>query len=275
MIAVLVNPRSGKHKATNIGADLSGWLNEKNTPHTVFTDHWPEDFEGFTEIWLVGGDGTINYFLNAYPANILPLALYKGGTGNDFAWKLYGNRSVRQQFDHILTAKAQPVDVAMCNDRYYANSCGIGFDGEVLRSINTIRWLGGHLGYLWVVIRKIFSFKEYAYRVNGAASQKFLLVIANNSSRTGGGFMVTPKARTDDGLVDIMLCRPLPVLSRLFNLPKIEKGKHLDLPFISYSQEEGITIEAEKELYAQLDGELYQARLFSIKVVPGKLMMKY
>jgi diacylglycerol kinase (ATP) len=277
-IAILVNPISGKGKAAKIARWLSEQLTAKNIPYVLFNGEWPSSFSNFTELWIIGGDGTINYFLNHYKNNQLPVALFKGGTGNDFSWKLYGDISLQEQLELVLTAAAKPVDIAQCNDKLYANSLGIGFDGEVLRSINTIRLLGGHLGYLWVVIRKIFTFKEFTFSIqsiNKKFSERFLLVIVNNSSRTGGGFMVSPQASVTDGKLDMILCKPLSLFKRLRYLPVIEKGKHLDLPFIYFHQEQEVHIECEKELFAQLDGELISGKSFDVKIVPGKLLVKY
>ena len=269
---------SGQGKAVKIGAEIRSELEKKNIAFTLFTTKWPHVFFGFTEIWLVGGDGTINYFLNHYKDNALPLVFFKGGTGNDIAWKLYGEISLEQHIDLALNAIARPIDAAMCNDNIFINSSGIGFDGEVLKSIGTIRWLGGHLGYLSVVLKKIFTFKEFDFTIEVPGEKytgKFLLVIANNSSRTGGGFMVTPNASVNDGKLDLLLCKPLSIWQRLRYLPVIEKGNHLNLPFIIYSQVTDIHIEGEKTMYAQLDGELIKSRVFAIKIFPGKVLVKY
>lgn len=277
-IAILVNPLSGKGKAVKIGHWLTRQLSAKNKAYTLFSSQWPEYLDGFSEIWLVGGDGTINYFLNHYKDNTLPLVLFKGGTGNDLAWKLYGESTLEQHFEIALKASPRPVDAATCNGNVFVNSSGIGFDGEVLRSMGTIRWLGGHPGYLAVVIRKIFTFKEPLFTIRTADKKfrgRFLLVIVNNSSRTGGGFMVTPKASVNDGKLDMLLCKPLSIWKRLRYLPVIEKGKHLQLPFISYSQEQSVHIEAEYEVYAQLDGELIRSKLFNLQILPGRLLVKY
>ena len=49
------------------------------------------------------------------------------------------------------------IDVARCNNEYFVNMIGLrAFDGEVLRKMKTVRLIGGHLGYLLVVIRLIF-----------------------------------------------------------------------------------------------------------------------
>ena len=277
-IAIVVNPRSGKGRAVQNGQWLDEKLTALNTPHVLFTDDWPQDLEAFTEAWIVGGDGTMNYFLNAYQNINIPLVIFKGGTGDDFAWKLYGDRTLEEQFEWVLRAAPRPVDAISCNDKLYVNSLGIGFDGEVLQSMGTIRWMGGHIGYLWVVIRKIFSYREPLFSItsgNKNFKEKFLLVIVNNSSRTGGGFMVAPEASVTDGFADMVLCKPLSLFKRLRYLPVIEKGKHLQLPFIDFSRQEKVRIECEKELLAQMDGELIKGKLFEVKVLPDKLNFKY
>jgi len=277
-IAILVNPSSGGGKGIRAGEQLKAALQQRKIHFTFFAGDWPTDLNSFTEVWLVGGDGTVNYFINKYHDLQIPFALFKGGTGNDFAWKLYGDITIEQQIELVLSAAAKSVDAGSCNGRLYVNSLGIGFDGEVLKSISTIRWLGGHLGYLFIVLKKIFSFKEFSFRItttSGTSSKKYLLVIVNNSSRTGGGFMVSPKASLTDGMLDLVLCEKLPILKRLRYLPVIEKGKHLDLPFIHYTHEQEVRIACEHEVFAQADGELTSAASFDIKVMKGYFSIKY
>ncbi len=277
-IAILMNPLSGKGESAKTGEWLAVRLTELNQSFVLLSTPWPATLLEFTEIWIIGGDGTFNFFINQYPDNALPLGLFKGGTGNDFAWSLYGECTLEENFMKVWHGSPQRVDAASCNDKLFVNSSGIGFDGEVLKSINQIRWLGGHLGYLAVVIRKIFSYQEQqvVIRTNETKeSGKYLLMIVNNSSRTGGGFLVTPKASLTDGLLDFMLCKPLSILKRLRYLPVIEKGKHLSLPFINYQQVTQVHIESDKPLFAQLDGELISSSKFSFSILPGKLLVKY
>ena len=56
----------------------------------AFENHWPPSLEGFDEVFLFGGDGTLNYFINHYgvPDQVV-LTLFPGGTGNDLHWKLF------------------------------------------------------------------------------------------------------------------------------------------------------------------------------------------
>ncbi|MBK8710613.1 MAG: hypothetical protein IPL97_01830 [Niastella sp.] len=276
-IGILVNPLSGTGNAVELGNWLATQLACKEISHSLFVGNWPQMMDTFTDIWIVGGDGTVNYFLNHYTYSKTALSIFKGGTGNDFHWKLYGDISREEQFEKILSATARPIDAACCNNQIYINSSGIGFDGEVLRSMKAIRKLGGHIGYLWVVLKKIFSYREpeFSITVNGKQWHgKYLLVSANNSSRTGGGFLVTPKALLDDAKLDLLLCKPLGLFKRLLYLPKIETGKHLALSCISYFQATDIKVSCEFPLYAQLDGELIKEKTFHYTVLPAYLMIK-
>jgi YegS/Rv2252/BmrU family lipid kinase len=278
LILLLINPLANKKVIAKTVAQITTALNERKIVFESFTESWPAEINIYKEVWLIGGDGTLNYFLNFYKSIEIPIVIFKGGTGNDFATRLYGKVSVREQINKVLAAEPKYVDAAECNGRKFINGVGLGFDGEVLRSINAIRLLGGHLGYLWMVIRKIFSFKEGFYQIqynDDDLSGKYLLVMITNSSSTGGGFMVSPEAQIDDGKLNMVLCKPLPVLKRLKYLPVIEKGKHLNKDFIVHKTITNIKIECEKETLAQIDGELIRAKTFDIKVLPGRYLFKY
>ncbi|HEX4958995.1 MAG TPA: diacylglycerol kinase family protein [Lacibacter sp.] len=277
-IALVVNPKAGKGKSLKLMEQLKQQLQHRSITCVAFTDEWPQDFHAFTDVWIVGGDGTLNYFINHYPDIHLPLAIFKGGTGNDFAWKLYGDADVQQQLEIVLSSSPQPVDAAQCNEYLFVNGVGIGFDGEVLKQMKAIRLIGGHLGYYLVVLKTIISFKESSFEITGsgfAKKGKLLLVMVNNSSRTGGGFHVSPKASVYDGLIDLITSEPLSILQRFFYLPKIEKGNHLELPFIQHHTGESFLIECDKELPAQLDGELIVSKRFDFNILKQKFLFRY
>lgn len=277
-IGIYVNTLAGKSKALKVLDEIVLFLKSNNFSHTVYIGEWPKDHSSFSEAWIVGGDGTLNYFINYFPEINIPLVLFKGGTGNDFAWKLYGDISLQEQLELVLNAKAKPVDAAKCNNYLFINGVGIGFDGEVLKSMNAIRLFGGHLGYLLVVLKKIFTFKEYFFRITSdvfTSADKYLLLMISNSSRTGGGFHVSPLAEIDDGVLNLIVCDQLSIPKRLHYLPVIEKGKHLSLPFIKHITGTSFVIDCEIETPAQLDGELITAKQFVIEILPNKFLFKY
>ena len=277
-ILLLINPLANKKRIEKISSQVSIALSQRKIDFISFTKSWPAEINIYKEVWLIGGDGTVNYLLNFYKNIEIPIVIFKGGTGNDFATRVYGRMSIDEQINKVLDAKPRNVDAAECNGRKFINGVGIGFDGEVLQSMKAIRLLGGHLGYLWIVLRKIFSFKEGFYKIQldgNNVSAKYLLLMVTNSTTTGGGFMVSPEAKLDDGKLNMILCKPLSILKRLKNLPVIEKGKHLDKDFILHNEVSQIKIICEKETLAQIDGELISAETFDIKILPKKYLFKY
>jgi diacylglycerol kinase (ATP) len=278
MIGIFVNTTAGKGKALSISAVLKTHLTQKSFQFIIYNDEWPTHIEIITEAWIVGGDGTVNYFLNKYPSVKMAISIFKGGTGNDFYWKLYGKMSFEQHIELILNTTPKKVDAATCNNKIFINSVGIGFDGEVLKSMKSIRWLGGHLGYLLLVIKKIFSFKEFNFSIQSPTlntTNNYLLVNISNASRTGGGFYISPLADITDGELNVVLCNKLSVIQRLRYLPVIEKGKHLGLSFIRHYVTQQITIQTPQKVFAQLDGELIEGKKFEIKILKGQFNFKY
>lgn len=277
-IAILVNPAAGKGKSSRLAVWLEKRLTGKHIPYTIFKNQWPLSFYGFSDIWIIGGDGTINYFINHYPDCTMPIALFKGGTGNDFAWKLYGDRSDAEQLDLVLTATPKYIDAGKCNSTLFINCLGVGFDGEILRSMRAIRLIGGHFGYLLAVIKKIFSFREHQFSItttNEKWHDTFLLVMINNSSRAGGGFFVAPNAKLNDGKLNMLLCKKLSVWQRLKYLPVIKKGNHLHLPFIIHRLGKKFSIQCDAEIPVQVDGELLFAKEVTVEVLPEKFLFRY
>ena len=154
---------------------------------------------------------------------------------------------------------------------------GLGFDGEVLRKMKTVRLIGGHLGYLLVVIRLIFSYREKWMTLQWAGSQlrtQLLLCQVSNSSRTGGGFHVAPHAIINDGWLNLTFCEPKTILQRLLFLPKVEKGKHLSETGVHTHTIQQLEISAEADVYYQLDGELRCSNHFTIDLAERKLRVR-
>ncbi|HQN55688.1 MAG TPA: diacylglycerol kinase family protein [Saprospiraceae bacterium] len=278
LIACCVNSRAGNGKAVKLAGRVSDILKEKAIAHQVLMEPWPDQLDGFSEAWIFGGDGTVNYFVNQYPEIDIPLAVFAGGTGNDFAWKLSGEVQLTQHVESVLTVQPRRIDAIRCNERLALNGIGLGFDGEVLKFIDSIRFIGGHLGYQIAVLFKIFTFREIEFTVycDGIRTDdKFLLLMICNSSRMGGGFMVAPMAEISDGWLDLIMVKPMGVMQRLFNLPKLEKGLHINTEYTTTKKIRGITITPSIRCPIQIDGELFYYDQLDIEILPKKFRFKY
>jgi diacylglycerol kinase (ATP) len=215
---------------------------------------------------VMGGDGTFNYFVNKYRSLAIPIALFKGGTGNDFYWKLYGDRSRRAHVDAVLAGHVEAFDAGDCNGQLFLNGVGIGIEGEVLKSMDSIRYFKGGLGYYLAAIPNLLKFKTYQI----LGGREVFLCMVFNSSRAGGGFHFFPKASVQDGLLDVLYCQPIPVWKRLYYMPIIQSGKHVNLPIVEFSQTKKISIKTSRVLSAQVDGEVQTSDQFDFQVLPAK-----
>jgi diacylglycerol kinase (ATP) len=278
-IAIVCYAQAGKGKSLRICLQLQEQLQKWQIAHTIFSDQWPADFKFFTDVFIVGGDGTLNFFINRYPNISIPLSIFKGGSGNDFAWKLYGDKNFEAQLQIALKSPARRVDAGLCNGYYFLNGVGIGFDGEVVQAMGQKRFISaGYLAYLWTVLKKIAFYREKELKLsyhNEKKTGKFFLLSIANGSRYGGGFKVAPHALVDDGLLDLVEIRCIHRLRRLFYLPKVERGEHLGLSFVSSTWVKKIIIQSPSKVAAHLDGEFMWSDYFDIEVLPGKFLFRY
>ena len=220
----------------------------------------------------------MNYFINLYPGIELPLVIFNGGTGNDFHFMLYVNKTFEEQMQVSLNQHPKPIDMGKCNEHYFINGVGIGFEGEVARVLKGKKKRPGKTSFLICILKKIFTYRSQKYFIYSAEwkiTGKKLLVDISNGRRAGGGFNIAPHARADDGLFDIIIADALSPLQRLRYLPVIEKGKHLGLFFIHHFCTKKIIIESDLPVQYHLDGEYFEAKKISIQMLPAALNFRF
>ena len=275
---MVCNPLAGSGFALEVVARLEGLLHQYSIPKTVFIHDWPDSFSGFSDIYLVGGDGTLNFFINKYPDINVPLVIFKGGTGNDFHWLLYGEIDMVTQFKKVLDLPARPVDCGRCNNRLFINGVGAGFEGAVAQALSSKKKLPGKTSYLITILRKIFSYRSRHFTImtgDKVITGKKLLVDISNGRRAGGGFHVAPEALANDGWLDLVMSASLTSIRRLIYLPVIEKGKHLGLSFITHLPVKAVRIQSLDIIQYHLDGEYAEAAELDIQIREQAFLFRY
>jgi YegS/Rv2252/BmrU family lipid kinase len=253
-------------------------LDRDEKKYRSFQLELPKDLDDFTGILIIGGDGTVNHLMNHFGDIEIPIGIIPAGSGNDLAQGFLPSNDLDSQYRSALNGTLHKVDAGICNGRIFLNGMGMGFDGEVALEIPKVKWLNGHLKYLIVVIKKIFTYREKIMRMEWDGhirDQETFMVFLANGPRTGGGFKIAPSAKCDDGKFDMIIVRRISIMQRLRFLPVIEKGKHIGLPFIDFSHAQQISITSAEMLNAQLDGELMQSKRFDVRIMPGKYMFRY
>lgn len=234
------------------------------------------DWKAFQKMILVGGDGSLHRVLNYWGVPEIPICLISGGSGNDFSRLSHQSASLNTQLQSILSDTSYACDLGRCNGIYFATGVGIGFDGEVGRILQNNSRFKGHLAYFLVVIMQIFRYREKPIRMDIDGVRKegpSLLLTVGNGSEFGGGFKVTPGASFTDGIFQCCLIEKVGLLQRILHLPKVEKGKHEQLPFVHMFDCTTIRITADETLTCHMDGEIYQWEDFRIEMLPAAMQL--
>ncbi len=275
--AIICNPKSGKGSALKVLPRFENYLKSVSIAYEVFTGPLPDSLEPFTCLVIMGGDGTINYTINHFKTITVPIALISCGTGNDFTTLFLGKTSLQEQFEIACAHEMVNVDAGTCNGKLFINGVGIGFDGWVVKKNLGKRFFSGQLAYLSTILSLLFFYKEseVSIEIDGKSITHdiFMLSIANGQTY-GGGFTVAPLAHPGDGLLEFIGIKKISLFNRLRYLPVIEKGKHLNLPFVIYHQAKQVKVSCIHKLQGQLEGEWMESNTFDIAILPKAFRIK-
>jgi len=234
--------------------------------------------DSFSDLIIIGGDGTINESINGLNFDI-PVSIIPAGTGDDFVKMVDLGKSLDEQIETAVYGQPKPIDLGICNDRKFINGIGIGFDGQIVEDMISKRvpLLKGHAAYYYHVLRILGGYREkkFSYQIGDISYKKELILLTiGNGSTFGGGFKLMPNAKLDDGLLEICEIGKLSGFRRFLNIHKLSNGTHGKLSVVNHYQSTRVTIDANPLLFAHIDGERLGNPPFDINVLPRSLKMR-
>lgn len=229
---------------------------------------------------VAGGDGTVSEVARGLMGTDAVMVLLPCGSGNDFATGL-GIGSPREGAAAAVSGRVVSVDACWFADRFFINSCGLFFNGEVsLRAAGVSRrW--GRLRYPIATAGLLGGYKSPAAHwcldPGGVCETTldgcWLLAEIGNGTRCGGGFRLTPRADPTDGLLDFCLVRDMTVRQRLMTLPRGASGTHLASPHVVYPRVSSADVTVNETLAVHWDGEAERipAGTYRFRLDPGRV----
>jgi diacylglycerol kinase family enzyme len=149
------------------------------------------------------------------------------GSGNGLARVLGLSLNPRRAIEQLSQAVRRRIDVGLVNGRPFLNVAGAGFDAAVGAAFHRRGQEGGRRGVLTYVrlgLGMAFGYRSQSWRLE-LGSQGFegaaLIVAFLNGRQYGGGAVVAPRARLDDGLLDVVVIEDAPRMEILWNAPRV------------------------------------------------------
>jgi YegS/Rv2252/BmrU family lipid kinase len=278
---IILNPTAGRGTAKKTIIEIERLLTEHGIDFDVVpTERQGHGVElaqqavkdGVDVIVSAGGDGTANEIINGLMAldpaerNKVAMGVLPIGTGNDYAFGIHVPMEIEEACSMLAAGNRKTIDIGRVfggdfpKGRYFGNCIGIGFDAEVGFVAANLSPLRGLLSYLVAVILTNFIyFKAPTLEVKydwGEFTKPMLMCSIMNGTRLGGGFHMTPDAKTDDGQFDMCIADDTTRMRVLGLIPHFLKGTQAGEPEIHVHQGSSITVTAKKGTFgAHVDGE--------------------
>ena len=291
-IYMFLNPMAGRGRALRRRDQILRLLKDAGVNVKIKHSQAKGDLEeqvmrrvnkGAERIIVAGGDGSIHEAVNGIlrADGNAALGIIPTGTGNDFAKasaiSLNWEHATRLLADRIVAGeKPRKVDAGRCNDRFFANGAGVGFDAKVTRIARSIRLPVGDLVYLLAILRTLLDgittpdmhIKAGDFEWQGPLT----LAMLHNGPWVGGMFYIAPMADNSDQHLEMVLAEPVTRLRILSLIPRLIKGTHIDEPEVTHRSVTSMSITASEPVASQLDGEVQplQSR-FELQLLPDAL----
>lgn len=279
----IINPIAGKGRTLKFIPQIEKAFSDKEEQSILEITKYPGhatdiakkySIEGGCRIYSVGGDGTLNEVLNGIAGSTCSLAVIPGGSGNDFIRTICKNSDISDIITRTIDGKEKPADIAKVNDRYFINIASVGFDAEVAYKANWFKkmpFLPGSLAYIMGIAAAFFKNDSNNLDINIDGMHiriDSLLAAVANGRCYGGGIIPAPRAKIDDGKLDICVIDKVGKLRICMLLPKYMKGRHENIKEVSFYSGKRIEINCDKEIALNIDGEVSKTRKAVFEIIP-------
>jgi YegS/Rv2252/BmrU family lipid kinase len=256
--------------------------------------------EGCDLVIAVGGDGTVNEVVNGFfePARpgepdrpVRPgaaLALLPRGTGGDLRRTVGLDGDLRRCAGR-LKGIAAPIDVGRVEytaddgspaSRYFVNVGEVGVGAKVVEIANrSSKWLGGKTTFVLASLRALAGWRDLRIRASfdGAPPEDLsvtALAVANGKY-FGGGMMVAPEARLDDGLFHVTIWSGYGLSDFVFRSRSMYDGTHVKLKGTRTRTARTVRVEpaGAEAVGIEADGERLGRLPATFTLLPGALRL--
>jgi len=293
-VKIILNPMADMGNAWRVARDLRSITEQHggvDWSGTVYPGHAIQlaqqaGEQGYDMVIAMGGDGTVHEVINGLmrvPEEKRPvLGVVPVGSGNDFAHGISASQKPTEALTCALDGEASAIDLGLMTDEhgrkeYFDNTLGIGFGAVVTIRSHKLPVLRGFLMYLTAVIQTIIlNHNAMAMQIetdDQKWEQSVIYLVICNGPREGGGFLIAPEAKIDDGLFHYAMITNVSRAMMFRIVPEVMKGTHGRFKQVRMGSCKKFTLSADRPLYIHADGEIFTGpgtdlRKVSFEILP-------
>lgn len=212
-------------------------------------------------IVAVGGDGTMNEVATALVATPAILGLIPAGSGDGLGRHLGLHGSLRHALHVLDHGRIQVIDTGVADGHAFFCAAGMGFEAELAHRFNQLR-RRGFLRYLLTGAKVLRTWQPQEYTVSSPEfklqRRAFTLVVAN-ACQYGNNAKIAPRARVDDGVLDLSIVPPLTLWNALPLAARLFAGSIDSAANMECRRAQRVIVERTEPGLLHTDGELHQA----------------
>jgi diacylglycerol kinase (ATP) len=232
--------------------------------------------DGFTEVIVAGGDGTINEALQGLVGSNARLAVWPRGTANVLGQELRLPRGLEEMADVIAAGNVQRACVGSVRIertgvlRYFLLMAGIGIDAAIVDRVRpALKQRIGKAAFWYAGLENFAQWqpKLFTLEIDGEPNSATFAALGK-TPRYGGNLAITPKARLDQPYFEICLIHSVHRLRYLKLLPfAMFGGIPESRKGVSFLRGSKVHATGE-DVLVQIDGELIGSLPMTFEVTP-------
>ena len=232
--------------------------------------------EGVEIVLVVGGDGTVHSIGQVLVGTSVALGVVPAGSGNGFARHFGIPLAADRAIEVLAGAEIRTIDVGIANDKPFLVTCSMAWDASIVRSFEKMP-IRGILPYVLAGAYELLDHKPQPIRVSIEPKEELffpdpLVFTVANLTQYGGGAIIAPHARADDGKLELIVARREHLPHLVANLRRFFDGSLHKIPQIVSRSFRSLTVKRDRPTPIQMDGELVDAPAeFSVHVAPKAL----
>ena len=295
-VLLIVNPISGKKAAKKILPTVVSEFEKNQLQIKIIESEYKGHIESILNTYsiedyyfccIIGGDGSFHEAVNGLMKRSdnlkVPLCLVPAGSGNSLARDL-GILDLKIAINSIINGKKLSVDISKIdcgNQRIYTfNIAGWGMVATVGINAERFRWLGTSrytiLSIFEIIFKKTNSANIVYYDKDNKKHElndNFMFAVLCNTIHTGKGMKIAPKAKLNDGLIDLVLIKDAPRLKLLILMSKLFSGKHIYDDIVEYVQLSKFELKTHIISQLNIDGEIKGSAPFKLSIIPKAIQI--